>query len=78
MTDTGPGLSRPPSDQVQTHKELQELEDPLVGEDVESVAADGVDDGKTMDLILDQRVDGFKDAERTPQKKKKKKRDEFN
>lgn len=46
----------------QAHEELQELEDPLVSQDVESVPADGVDDRKTVDLVLDQRVDGFKNT----------------
>lgn len=36
------------------HKELQEFEDPLVSQDVESVPADWIDDWKTVDLILYQ------------------------
>lgn len=48
----------------ETHKELQELEDPLVSQDVESVPADRIDDWKAMDLILYQRVHGFEYTKR--------------
>lgn len=48
---------------MQTYKELQELEYPLVRQDVEGVSADRVDDRKSMDFVLYQRIDGFKYTE---------------
>lgn len=39
-----------------TYEELEELEDPLVREDIKRVAADWVDDGQPVDLVLDERV----------------------
>lgn len=39
-----------------TYKELEELEDSLVCEDIKCVAADWVDDGQPVDLVLDERV----------------------
>lgn len=45
-----------------TYKELEELEDAFVGEDVERVPRVGVDDGQTMDLIPDQGGDGVEEA----------------
>lgn len=45
-----------------TYKEFEELEDAFVGEDVESVARVGVDDGEAVDLIADQGGDGIKKA----------------
>lgn len=41
-----------------THKELEELEDPLVCQDVESVSCQRVDDRKSVDLVLEQRRHG--------------------
>jgi hypothetical protein len=47
-----------------THKQLEELEDPLVCEDVEGITADRVDDGQPVDLILDQRIHSVVDTGR--------------
>lgn len=41
-----------------THKELQELQDPLMRQDVESVSCQRVDDRKSVDLVLQQRRHG--------------------
>lgn len=42
----------------ETHKELEELEDPLVSEDVEGVPCQRVDHRQSVDLILQQRRHG--------------------
>lgn len=39
---------------INTHKELQKLEDSFVCQDVEGIATDRVDDRKSMDLVLDE------------------------
>lgn len=38
-----------------THKKLQELENPLVCEDIERVPRQGVDYRQSVDLVLQQR-----------------------
>ena len=43
---------------VSAHEDVQELEDPLVGEDVEDVPRLRVEDGQSVDLVLQQEVDG--------------------
>lgn len=45
-----------------SHKDMQELEDAFVGEDVQDVARLWVDHRQPMDLILQQRIDGIKKA----------------
>lgn len=53
-------------DNVQTsYKDVEELEDSFMSEDVEDVPRDGVDDRQPMDLILQQGVDGIKQTEKT-------------
>lgn len=42
------------------YKQLQELEDPLVCEDVEDVPWDRVDNGQPVDLIFDEGVNRVK------------------
>lgn len=39
--------------QHDTYKELQELEDPLVCEDIKCIPTDGVDNGQAVNLVLD-------------------------
>ena len=45
------------------HENVQELEDAFVSKDVQDVPRLGVDDRQPVDLILQKRVDGFKQAE---------------
>lgn len=45
-----------------THKELEELEDPLVCENVKCVPRDGVDDGQPVDFVFDEGVHRVKQA----------------
>lgn len=45
-----------------THKDVEELEDALVCQDVQDVARDGLDDGQAVDLVLDQGVDSVEEA----------------
>ena len=40
------------------YEDVQELEDPLVGEDVKDVPRLGVEDGQSVDLMFQQEVDG--------------------
>lgn len=47
------------------YKDVEELEDPFMSEDVEDVPRDWVDDRQPMDLILQQGVDGIKQTEKT-------------
>lgn len=55
----GPGQHSP------SYKDVEELEDAFMSEDVEDVPRDGVDDRQPMDLILQQGVDGIKQTEKT-------------
>lgn len=50
---------------VFAYKDVEELEDAFVSEDVEDVPWRRVDDRQPVDLILQQGVDGFKQTERT-------------
>lgn len=45
-----------------THKNVEELEDALVCQDVQDIARDGLDDRQAMDLVLDQGVDSVEEA----------------
>lgn len=53
---------RPISGPLCTHEDVEELEDALVGEDVQHVARDGLNDRQAVDLVLDQGVDGVEEA----------------
>lgn len=45
-----------------THKQLEELEDPLVCEDVKCVSCDWVNDRQAVNFVFDERVHGVKQA----------------
>lgn len=45
-----------------THKQLEELEDPLVCEDVKCVSCDWVNDRQAVNFVFDERVNGVKQA----------------
>lgn len=47
-----------------THKQLQELEDTLVCQDVECVSGVRIDDRQPVDLVPNQRGDSIKQARR--------------
>lgn len=51
------------------HENVQKLEDAFVREDVQNVPRLWVDDGQPVDLILQQRVDGFKQTGKWQQKR---------
>lgn len=48
-----------------THKQLEELEDPLVCEDVKCVSCDWVNDRQAVNFVFDERVHGVKQAATT-------------
>lgn len=54
-----------PGQHSPSYKDVEELEDSFMSEDVEDVPRDGVDDRQPMDLILQQGVDGIKQTEKT-------------
>lgn len=43
-----------------THKELEELEDPLVSENIKCIPCNGVDDRQPVNFVFDESVDGVK------------------
>lgn len=49
----------------EAHKDVEELEDALVCEDVQHVSRRRVDDRQPMDLVLQQGVDGIKQTGET-------------
>lgn len=51
----GPGKSYPPA-----YIEEEESQYPLVSDDVEDVASAGIDNGKPVDSVRNQRMDRFK------------------
>ena len=53
--ENGKLLSNIAKDEVfLTYEELQELQDPLVCEDIQGIACHRVNDGKSMDFIFDE------------------------
>lgn len=53
---------------IWTHKQLQELEDPLVCEDVKCIPCDRVNDRQTVNFVFDEGVDCIKKAGSTQKK----------
>lgn len=45
-----------------THKQLEELEDPLVCEDVKCVSCDWINDRQAVDFVFDECVHSIKQA----------------
>lgn len=45
-----------------THKQLEELEDPLVCEDVKCVSCDWINDRQAVNFVFDERVHSIKQA----------------
>lgn len=45
-----------------THKQLEELEDPLVSEDVKCVSCDWINDRQAVNFVFDERVHSIKQA----------------
>lgn len=45
-----------------THKQLEELEDPLVCEDVKCVSCDWINDRQAVNFVFDERVHSIKHA----------------
>lgn len=47
-----------------THKKLEELEDPLVCENIKCIPGDGVDDRQAVNFVFDEGVDCIEQAAR--------------
>lgn len=45
-----------------THKQLEELEDPLVCEDVKCISCDWINDRQAVNFVFDERVHSIKQA----------------
>lgn len=48
---------------------MEELEDPFVGQDVQDIPRLRIDDRQPVDLVLEQGVDGIKEAARETQQR---------